>query len=194
MLYLGQLGHTFLLFFGGGGRGTGPKRSGAVLACSWANFQAKPSFLEPIRVIFDDLGPNRHFGRVFDLQDHPRDWPGTSQVLPTPGGRDSGRLGLSVRTWLAEAATAADLRKKFELFCDCPKSARLLRERLAGLAGQRLRVQVPWIGHVQFVCHGVPCASIIIIGSMPIKETRIRNWQFLMSSVAQIRVSNETLI
>ena len=37
-------------------------------------------------------------------------WPGTSQVLPTPGGRDSGRLGLSVRTWLAEAATAADFK------------------------------------------------------------------------------------
>ena len=39
-------------------------------------------------------------------------WPGTSQVLPImiPGGRDSGRLGLSVRTWLAEAATAANLK------------------------------------------------------------------------------------
>ena len=31
------------------------------------------------------------------------------QALPTPGGRDSSRLGLSVRTWFAEAATAADL-------------------------------------------------------------------------------------
>ena len=31
-----------------------------------------------------------------------------SSTLP-PGDRDSGRLGLSVRTWLAEAATAADL-------------------------------------------------------------------------------------
>ena len=29
---------------------------------------------------------------------------------PTPGSRDSSRLGLSVRTWLAEAATAADLK------------------------------------------------------------------------------------
>ena len=57
-------------------------------------------------------------------------WPGTSQVLPTPGGRDSGRLGLSVRTWLAEAATAADLKggsgeakplqeKKFKLVLGC---------------------------------------------------------------------------
>ena len=64
-----------------------------------------------------------------------RAWPGISHILPTPGGRDSGRLGSSVRTWLAEAATAADLnggsggakppRKKFELFCDCQKSARL---------------------------------------------------------------------
>ena len=36
--------------------------------------------------------------------------PSTSQVLPTPGGLDSSRLGLSVRTWLAEAATAADLK------------------------------------------------------------------------------------
>ena len=32
------------------------------------------------------------------------------QVLTTPGGRDSGRLGSSVRTCLAEAATAADLK------------------------------------------------------------------------------------
>ena len=32
------------------------------------------------------------------------------QVVPAPGGRDSGRLGSSVRTWLAEAATAADLK------------------------------------------------------------------------------------
>ena len=113
-------------------------------------FQAEPSILDPIRAIFDDLGSNRHFGPDLDLQDQARDWPGgpgpgrglpaspwpgTSQVLPTPGGRNSGRLGLSVRTWLAEAATAADLkggsggrsppRKKFELFCDCPKSARL---------------------------------------------------------------------
>ena len=57
-------------------------------------------------------------------------WPGTSQVLPTPGGRDSGRLGLSVRTWLAEAATAADLKggsggasppqeKKFKVVFGC---------------------------------------------------------------------------
>ena len=36
--------------------------------------------------------------------------PTIDQVLPTPGGRDSGRLGSSVRTWLAEAATAADLK------------------------------------------------------------------------------------
>ena len=58
-------------------------------------------------------------------------WPGASQVLPTLGGRDSGRLGLSVRTWLAEAATAADLKggvwmgfppprkKKFKLVFGC---------------------------------------------------------------------------
>ena len=62
-----------LLFFG---RRTGPKRSGAVLACLWADFQAKPSILEPIRVIFDDLSPNRHSGRELDLQDQARDWPG----------------------------------------------------------------------------------------------------------------------
>ena len=70
-----------------------------------------------------------------------RPWPGPKasrpgpgpvkdQVLPTPGGRDSGRLGLSVRTWLAEAATAADFKggsrgakppqgKKFKLFLGC---------------------------------------------------------------------------
>ena len=33
-------------------------------------------------------------------------WP--IQVLPIHGGRDSGRLDFSVRTWPAEAATAAD--------------------------------------------------------------------------------------
>ena len=70
---MGRLGQTFLLFFG---RGTGPKRSGAVLACFWTDFQAKPSILDPIRAIFDDLGPNRHFGRDLDLQDQARDWPG----------------------------------------------------------------------------------------------------------------------
>ena len=38
--------------------------------------------------------------------------PGTGQVqaLPTHGGRDSGRLSSSVRTCLAEAATAADFK------------------------------------------------------------------------------------
>ena len=33
-------------------------------------------------------------------------WP--TQALPIHGGRDSGRLDFSVRTWPAEAATAAD--------------------------------------------------------------------------------------
>ena len=37
-------------------------------------------------------------------------WPGQVQALHTHGGCDSGRLSLSVRTWLAEAATAADLK------------------------------------------------------------------------------------
>ena len=55
-------------------------------------------------------------------------WPGTSQVLPIPGGRDSGRLGFSDGSWHAEAATAADLKwalegeapqeKKHDSFCD----------------------------------------------------------------------------
>ena len=63
------------------GRGTGPKRSGAVLVCFWTDFQAEPSILDPIRVIFYDLGPNRHFGqhldllaRDLDLLDQARDW------------------------------------------------------------------------------------------------------------------------
>ena len=100
MFVLGRLGQTFLLFFC---RGTGPKRSGAVLACFWTDFQPEPSILDPIWAVFDDLGPNRHFGR--DLAS-----PGTGQVqaLHIHGGRDSGRLSLSVRTWLAQAATAAD--------------------------------------------------------------------------------------
>ena len=71
--------------------------------------------------------------RVFSVRKKSMGWARPSQPFPglvplkyfTLGGRDSGRLGLSVRTWLAEAATAAELRKKFELFCDCPKSARL---------------------------------------------------------------------
>ena len=114
LFFLGWLRQTFLLSFG---RGTGPKRSGAVLACFWIDFQAEPSIRSPIRAIFNDLGRNRHFGLDLDLLgpdldllDQARDWPGTSQVLPTSGGRDSGRLGLSARTWLAEAATAADLK------------------------------------------------------------------------------------
>ena len=69
---MGRLGQTFLLFFG---RGTGPKRSGAVLACFWTNFQAKPSILDPIRAIFDDSGPSRHCGSDLDLQDQARDGP-----------------------------------------------------------------------------------------------------------------------
>ena len=55
----------FFTFFG---RGTGPKRSGAVLACFWSNFQAECSILDPIRAIFDDLDPPRHFGWDLDLQ------------------------------------------------------------------------------------------------------------------------------
>ena len=79
-LCLGRLGQTFLLFFG---RGTGPKRSGAVLACFWSDFQPEPSILDPIRAVFDDFGPGRHFGGSWPGQglagrpwDQPRDWPG----------------------------------------------------------------------------------------------------------------------
>ena len=93
---MGRLGQTFLLFFGRG------KRSGAVLACFWTDFQAKRSILDPIRAIFDDLGPNRHFGSDLDLQDQARDWPG-----PGPPGQ-SLAWHLSSLSPL-EAATAADL-------------------------------------------------------------------------------------
>ena len=72
-IYMGRLGQTFLLFFG---RGTGPKRSGTVLACFWTDFQPKRSILDPIRAIFDVLGPNRHCRPDLDLQDQARDWPG----------------------------------------------------------------------------------------------------------------------
>ena len=92
----------FFTFFG---RRTGPKRSGAVLACFWTDFQPEPLILDPIRAVFDDLCPNRHFGR-----DLASPWPGQVQALHTHGGRDSGRLSLSVRTRLAEAAAAADLK------------------------------------------------------------------------------------
>ena len=69
----------FFIFFG---RGTGPKRCGAVLACFWTDFQAKPSILDPSRAVFDDLGPNRHFGPDFDRA---RAWPGGLGTRPGTG-------------------------------------------------------------------------------------------------------------
>ena len=42
---MGRLGQTFFTFFG---CGTGPKRSGADLACFWTDFQTKPEILDPI--------------------------------------------------------------------------------------------------------------------------------------------------
>ena len=42
------------------GRGTGPKRCGAVLASFLMDFHAEPSILDPIQATFDDFGPNRH--------------------------------------------------------------------------------------------------------------------------------------
>ena len=80
---MGRLGQTFLLFFG---RGTGPKRSGAVLACFWTDFQPEPSILDPIQAVFDDLGPNRHFRR--DLAR-----PGTGREALRPA------QGLAGRPW-----------------------------------------------------------------------------------------------
>ena len=73
----------FFTFFG---RGTSPKRSGAVLACFWADFHPEPSILGPIRDVFDDFGPNRHFGR--DLTR-----PGTSWEALGPA------QGLAGRPW-----------------------------------------------------------------------------------------------
>ena len=43
------------------------------MACFRSNFQAKPLILDPIRAIFDDLNPNRHFGQDLDLQDQGRE-------------------------------------------------------------------------------------------------------------------------
>ena len=84
-------------------------------------------------------------------------WPGAPQVLPTPGGRDSGRLGLSVRTWLAEAATAADLKgvsggakppqeKKFKLVFSCLNLGELLGRAVLCqiLACVHVSVRRPW--------------------------------------------------
>ena len=99
----GGSAQTVLLFVG---YGTGLKHSGAVPACFWTDFQANPSTLARIQVIFDDLGRLS----VSEVVIATSPWPGTSQVFPTRGGRDSGRLGFSVRTWLVEAATAADLK------------------------------------------------------------------------------------
>ena len=55
--------------------------------------------------------PDGHFWRRQGLTVRP--WPGSCQSLPTLGGRDSVRPGLSVRTWLAESAKAADLKDGF---------------------------------------------------------------------------------
>ena len=46
-------------------------------------FRAKPSILDPIRAIFDDLGPNRHCGPGLDLQDQAGDGP-LEWVRPSP--------------------------------------------------------------------------------------------------------------
>ena len=99
---MGRLGQTFLLFLG---RGTGPKRSGVVLACFWTNFQAEPSILDAIRAILDDLGPNRHFGRVLDLQDHPRDWPGgtgPAHILFLPTNKENKHMFFCSSVFLSE--------------------------------------------------------------------------------------------
>ena len=53
-----------------------------VLACFWTKFQAKRSILDPIRAIFDDLGPDRHLGP--DL-DQAWDWP--EALAEGPGQR-----------------------------------------------------------------------------------------------------------
>ena len=63
----------FFTFFG---RGTGPKRSGAILVCFWNDCEAKQLILDSIWAIFHDLGPNRHFGQDLDFQAQARDWQG----------------------------------------------------------------------------------------------------------------------
>ena len=57
--------------------------SGQPSGFIWTKFQAKRSILDPIRAIFDDLGPNRHCGPELDLQDQAGDGP-LEWVRPVP--------------------------------------------------------------------------------------------------------------
>ena len=97
---LGRLGQTFLLFFG---RGTGPKRSRAVLACFWTAFQPEPSILDPIWDVFDDFGPNRHFGQELAR-------PGTGQEALGPA------QGLAGRPWPSPYFFFSRNKKKLGFF------------------------------------------------------------------------------
>ena len=69
---------NFLFFFG---RGTGPKRSGAVLACFWSDFQPEPSILDLIRTVFDDLAR----ADILAGLGQARDWPGGLGTSPGTG-------------------------------------------------------------------------------------------------------------
>ena len=62
---------------------SGPDGSAQAVGFIWSLFRAKRSILDPIRTIFDDLGPNRHCGPDLDLQDQAGDGP-LEWVRPIP--------------------------------------------------------------------------------------------------------------
>ena len=52
---IGSLGYILADF----GRGTGPRGLEMVAACPGVDYQVLATILDPFRVIFDDLGPDR---------------------------------------------------------------------------------------------------------------------------------------
>ena len=68
------------MFFAVFGLRSGPDGSAQAVGSIWSLFRAERSILDPIRTIFDDLGPNRHCGPDLDLQDQagngPLEWVG----------------------------------------------------------------------------------------------------------------------
>ena len=78
---------------------SGPDGSAQAAGFIWSLFRAKRSILDPIRTIFDDLGPNRHCGPDLDLQDQAGDGP-LEWVRPIPKALE--------RSWHASGPSFTD--------------------------------------------------------------------------------------